>query len=248
MPYKTRTSRIKVKKNRRKTIKTRYYKQKGGTILPEDILFQDEDVCILRPDVKKGILVFTNYTQPTGMPPLCEIGLKTGKQLQSEGVNFRRSMIHPYIFFRAPYYSTPIDYTSIDTEIASSFGENQNDVSSRVWIRVDPDKTYIFSSEIRAKYSPHMRYGTPEYFSALENEVYKSRKSMTKYLQIIRENDIKLVEPGKKKLYNLFTSNAEVFPIAYNLTYPWDSHNINRQSEVLVRLPHLTPNFFVKCT
>ncbi len=122
----------------------------GEPIEESDILYQDDLVCILRPDVKKGIIVWTHYTQPAEMGSLCELGLKTGKQLQQEGINFDRSKIHPYIFFRAPYYSRDIDYTSVETEIISSYGEKQIGIEPRVFIRVDPDKTFVFSSEIRA--------------------------------------------------------------------------------------------------
>jgi len=42
-----------------------------------DIKYQDDLVCILRPYVKKGIIVWTHYTQPLEMNSLCEFGLKT---------------------------------------------------------------------------------------------------------------------------------------------------------------------------
>jgi len=184
------------------------------------------------------------------MPPLCEAGLKTGAQLQTEGVNFGRSMIHDYMFFRAPYYSDPIDYTSIDTEIVSSFGIGESTIPSRVWIRIDPEKSNVYSSEIRATYFPQFRYGSQEYLSAMETQVKNSKKSMTEYLRILDKNETAItdIEAGKKPLYNLFSSKVELFPIAYNLGYPWNSHAINKNSEVLVRIPHLTPNYFVKCS
>jgi len=220
-----------------------------GPIVPEDILFQDADVCILKPGVKKGVLIFTHYTQPAAMPPLCEAGLKTGERLRSEGVNFGRSMIHNYIFFRAPYFSDPIDYTSIDTEIASSFGITESAIHSRVWIRIDPEKSNVYSSEIRARFIPAFRFGTPDYIRAIETQVQRSKKSMTEYLRILGENETVAteIEPGKKPLYNLFSSKAVSFPIAHRAMYPFDSHNINKNSEVLVRVPHLTPNYFAKC-
>ena len=220
----------------------------NGPILPEDILFQDADVCILKPNVKKGILVFSQYEQPVGMPSLCEAGLKTGAQLQREGVNFGRSMIHDYIFFRAPYVSNPIDYTSIDTEIISSFGETAVSMPSAAWIRIDPEKTYVYSSEIRAKYSPQFRVGSLNYLSDMESEVRKSRKRMTDYLKTIYENATIADEPGKKAVYHLFSSLKMVVPQMFRPSYPWNSEHIHTHSEVLVRLPHLTPNYFVKCT
>lgn len=233
-------------KNKYLSLKKKQYG--GDPIIPEDILFMDDDVCILKPTVKKGILVFTHYTQPVNMQSLCKTGLKTGAQLQSEGIDFGRNMIHPYIFFRAPYLFNPIDYTSIDTEITSSFGEGQSNFTSRAWIRIDPARTYVYSSEIRAKYSPKFYYNSPEYLDKLEQEVKKSRKLITNYLQIINENAKVTVESNQKKIYNLINSRVELVPNNSNISYPWDSNNINRTSEVLVRIPHLTPDYFVKCT
>lgn len=224
-------------------------KQLGGNpIVPEDILFIDEDACILKPEVPKGILVFTNYTQPADLLSLCKTGLKTGAQLKNEGIDFGRSMIHPYIFFRAPYFFNLIDYTSVDTEIISSFGEEQSDLKSRVWIRIDPERTFVYSSEIRVKYNPLFYYNSPKYLSRKEQEIQNSRKQMTNYLQIINENDKVPDEPNTNKLYNLFTSKVQLFPKTYHPEYPFDFHNINMNSEVLIRIPHLTPNYFVKCT
>ena len=122
----------------------------GEPIKENDIMYQDDLVCILRPDIKKGIIIWSRYIQPSDMDSLCILGLKTGEQLQSEGVNFNRNIYHPYIFFRAPYYSRSIDYSTIETEIISSYGE-KIEMESRVFIRVDPDKTFVFSSEIRVK-------------------------------------------------------------------------------------------------
>ena len=232
-------------------LEERIIKPPDNPILPEDILFQDNDVCILKPDVKKGVMIFTNYKQPAGMASLCEAGLKTGVQLQREGVNFGRNMIHDYIFFRAPYFSDPIDYTSIDTEITSSFGNSESAEPSRVWIRIDPGRTSVYSSEIRAKFSPKFMYGSPEYLFAMESEVIKSRKTMNEYLQIldINKSQMKYTPPGEKLVYNLFSSKViGSIPINEMSYYPNDSENINRTSEVLVRVPHLTPKYFVKCT
>jgi hypothetical protein len=211
----------------------------------KDILYSDTDVCILYPNVKKGILVFTHYTQHVCTyytQPIYMSGLKTGAQLQSEGINFGRTIIHPYIFFRAPYFSNVIDYTSIDTEIESSFGKILITATTKIWIRIDPDKTYVYSSEIRARYNSYI------YINDKEQEIIKSRKLMTNYLEIIDENSKVNIDYCKKPLYNLLSSQVRVFPIAYHLQYPWDSNNININSEVLVRMPHLTPKYFVKCT
>jgi hypothetical protein len=234
-----------------------------------DIMYQDELVCILRPDVKKGIIVFTNFKQPTGTDSLCNLGLKTGKQLQKEGIDFDRSKIHPYIFFRAPYYSRNIDYTSVETEINSSYGEGQIGIKSRAFIRVDPDNTFVFSSEIRAKIlgryfnflsdgrlitkqqasRTHTKFLIPyndERYKELYNtyynfEINKSKKTLSEYLIIIKENEL-----ISGKIYNLYSSRKE---LSISSIYPpFDSTPIERNSEILVSIPHLKPEYFVICT
>ena len=216
----------------------------GEPIEQSDIMYQDDLVCILKPEVKKGIIIWTHFTQPEGMDSLCGLGLKTGKKLEEEGVNFGRTKIHPYIFFRAPYYSRDIDYTSVETEIKSSYGEGQFGIKSRAFIRVDPDKTFVFSSEIRDVYKHSVWYGK-------ENTmINNSKKTLSKYLEIINNNReiIENVKPDKKIWYNLFTSEAVLFPIAAHPKEPFDNEEIQINSEILVSIPHLTPDYFVLCT
>jgi len=240
----------------------------GGPIIDDDIMYQDDLVCILKPAVKKGIVVWTHFTQPAGMDTLCRLGLKTGKQLQEEGIDFGRSKIHPYIFFRAPYYSRDIDYTSVEREIFSSYGENQIGTEPRVFIRVDPDRTFVFSSEIRAKipavyfhsseghiisenelritHSDFFMPRTDERYTELYNKYYnseinKSKKTLSKYLVIIKENEYK----PTLNTYDLYSSKK----VLYDRTrYPYDNNPIERNSEILVSTPHLTPEYFVLCT
>ena len=216
------------------------------SIEQSDIMYEDALVRILKPKVKKGIIIWTNFKQPEGMGSLCELGLKTGKQLQIEGIDFGRSKIHPYMFFRAPYYySSEIDYTSVETEINSSYGEGQIGINQRVFIRVDPDKTFVFSSEIRDIFTHSVWYGKED------TMINNSKKTLSKYLEIINNNReiIENVKPGEKKIwYNLFTSEAVLFPIAADPKEPFDDAAIQRNSEILVSIPHLTPEYFVLCT
>lgn len=215
----------------------------GEPIEQSDIMYQDDLVCILKPDVKKGIIIWTNFTQPEGMGSLCELGLKTGKKLKEEGVNFGRTKIHPYIFFRAPYYSRDIDYTSVETEINGSYGEKQLRIKSRAFIRVDPDKTFVFSSEIRDIFKHTAWYGKEE------DIINNSKKTLSKYLKIIKKNmEIKKnVKSDQKILYNLFSSEALLFPIRESPKEPFDDEPIEKNSEILVSIPHLTSEYFVSC-
>jgi hypothetical protein len=240
---KQRISQEEYKKN-----KTRKHKKMiggaGEPIEQSDIMYQDDKVCILRPDVKKGIIVWSQYSQPAEMDSLCNVGLKTGRQLHSEGVNFGRTMIHNYIFFRAPFYSRDIDYTSVETEIISSYGERQIGTVPRVFIRVDPDRTFVFSSEIRDIFKHPVWYGK------VDTVINNSKKSLSKYLEIIKNNMTitEAVTPDTKILYNLFSSRAQLFSVRASPGEPYDDQPIERNSEILVSIPHIVPDYFVLCT
>ena len=93
-------------------------------------------------------------------------------------------MIHNYSFFRAPKFLHPIIRDSTQSEIESLFDP---DFSSqlKVWIRIDPKQTFVYSSEIRATFASNFAFGTPEYLNMLEQEVLKSRKSMIEYFKIL---------------------------------------------------------------
>jgi hypothetical protein len=226
----------------------------GEPIDESDIMYKDDLVCILKPNVKKGIIVWTEYTQPQEMNSLCELGLKTGQQLKSEGVEFGRITEHPYIFFRAPYYSRDINYTSIETEIKSSYGEGQIK-EKRFFIRVNPDETFVFSSELR---------------DVNPDDINKSKKTLSKYLQIIKNNSDTYKSDTYKNstnitkghpVYNLITSKLIPVPASTYSKFGMDRMDtferrpnnnttlpIQKNSEILVKLPHLTPNYFVLCS
>jgi hypothetical protein len=221
-----------------------------NNITESDIMYQDHLVCILKPEVKKGVIVWTHYTQPKNCESLKVIGLKTGDQLYREGIDFGRVVYHPYIFFRAPYFSREIDYSSIESEIYSSYGENQINIEPRIFIRVDPNKTFIFSSELRAINPSKIRL---------------SKKLMTDYFEIINKNKV-LCSSNKysRPIYNLVTSEIHKFEeyknktfcdiddISLNHSSRENNYNIfhdappNRNSEIIVSIPHLTSDYFVK--
>ena len=212
-------------------------------ITSDDIMYKDLLVSILHPHVKKGILVYTHYNQPTRVQldeqdSIPNTGLKTGKILNEEGIDFGRSIYHPYIFFRAPYYSKKIDYTSLETEIISSYGEEVMTYKNSIFIRVDPNETYVFSSEIRAKKPENIEF---------------SKKSLSEYLEIIEENSeiypfiYPIYKTGYKPSYNLYSSRLIPISWSYKIKYPFDKSPINRNSEILVSIPHLTPEYFVYC-
>jgi len=233
------------KKKSARTSKSRKHKiMKEKPIKESDIMYQDELVCILKPHIKKGIVVWSNYTQPPNTTSLCIEGLKTGKLLHEEGVEFGRVIHHPFIFFRAPYYSRYVDYSTLETEIMSSYGKSMIGIENKIFIRVDPSRTFVFSSEIRDIFKHKMWYGK------IDSIIQNSKKTVSDYLDIIRKNRFieKNVDTDHKIWYNLFSSEAVVFPKSVQTSDLFDEFPINRCSEILISIPHLTPNYFVLCT
>jgi len=236
----------KTRKSKNKNMKTRRNKKvlKGGNPKPinnNDIMYQDHLVSILKPNVKKGVIIMTRFNQPENMESLCVLGLKTGAQLQKEGMEFERRLYHPYIFFRAPYRSpAQMDYSNPEAEIISLYEETvlDEDEDGLVFIRVDPDKTFVFSSQIR----------TVEFNKSKQNEMLeRSKKTLTDYLRIIKENSSKTEKYNPGLRYNLFTSRAKIFPNPRFKSTTWNKYPIHRNSEILVHTPHLTPDYFVLC-
>lgn len=202
----------------------------------DDILYEDKYVRILKPNVKKGVLVWHRYPKDCDVD-IPSIGLKSGKQMQEEGIDFGRTKIHPYIFFRAPFHYNKIDYTSIETELLSSYDTSIVEDENLMIIRIDPEYTKVYSGEIRASRSP--------------GEWKKSEKKMTEYFRFIHAADSmqkceEVLSGEKKCIWHLFTSGCSVFPKQYKPSYPWDKYPINRLSEVLVHMGHMPPEYFVK--
>jgi hypothetical protein len=202
-------------------------------IIDEDIKYQDPFVCILHPYVNKGVIVWHSFNK-NGNINLEKDGVKTGELLIREQINFGKITNYPYIFFRAPEKK----YTTI--------GKISN-YTNRIYIRVDPDRTFIFSSEIRCRYRPDCYYPSDEYDLMVWKELIKSKKTLSEYFFIVEQNEnIINNDVNNKILYNLYTSRKCVVSINMNCIYPYDKSNINRNSEILVFIPHLTGDFFVK--
>jgi hypothetical protein len=211
-------------------------------ILDEDIIYRDTNISILNPHVKKGILIYTHFDIKNSSIDVCKIGLKSGKKLKEQGFNFGRSIAHPYIFFRAPFYASNIDYSSINSELISNYRNIPG--KNHAFIRVDPRHTYTYSSEYRAKKMYHM---INEYY------INRSRKTLLNYLKIIyKYQDEDILNP----IYHLASSNIlRTYSAAQqntinkyvNSTINLNLSPINRNTEILATLDHMTPNYFVKC-
>ena len=83
------------------------------------------------------------------------------------------------------------------------------------------------------------------------SELDKSKKTLSEYLSIIRTNKITKQDRERQRdvFWNLHTSQANSYIRGrLNAKYPEFNYDIiSRFSEILVSIPHLTPDYFVLC-
>lgn len=177
-------------------------------------IYRDENISILHPrDFRNGVLIA-----------------------------IQRNVYNRYKIFKAPYFSPPAPLSNLSdrSKIISLYGEIE---PHTIFIRVDPDNTYVFSSLIKQ---------TSYYYNCgyKENLLRSSRKTLTEYLRIINDNVAvnKNRTKGKMIWYNLYSSKAVEFPILPNTNwtprYPFTDCLINTSSEINVDI-RLTPNYFI---
>jgi hypothetical protein len=198
-----------------------------------DILFQDRDVCILKPESKRGILVFTVSKSIN----ICDEGLLSYNELRKRhpelGLEDRR-MDDPthndLIFFRAPYNN---DVTTFESSyegtqpISLLYSTNE----SITVIRIDPSNTFVYLSEARAR--------------GEAGDLQKSRISMYEYLERVIPF---LKDYGKNKYKNpmryLYTGDKK---LSESLIHHVNDESITRFFEVVVKIPHIPREWFVSC-
>lgn len=207
----------------------------NDNITDDVIVYQDKHCCILKPNCGKGIIVCTRISRDK-KDIIYKEGLKSAEQMNKEGILFGREVCHSSIFFIAPQFANPIDRTSIYTEISSSY--NDIDICDKVFIRIDPEKTYTFSSEIRTKSEYHGRYNIV---------IQNSKKTVSDYLKVIKHNKtiVDNKHPALKVIYNMFSSQAYAVGNHVPQNVPYDDAYINYNSEILVTTPILLPQYFV---
>ena len=214
-----------------------------SNIKVEDISLKLPNITILKPNIKKGILIWTKFNEK--FPQIPKTGLKSRFRLVQEGLIEDNGPKHKCIFFKAPYNKPlRIDYTSLKSEIEClykypGFKLDDDFYQNKVFIRIDPRTTYTFSSEIRDVFTYPEFYGKPE-------EIFKSRKTMIDYLDIIEKNEkiIKSCPQGSLPVFNLYTSQAHCFHIDYKCQVPYNPYKINVCSEVLADVEILDPEHF----
>jgi hypothetical protein len=227
----------------------------NGTLFPksyeDDRVYEDSRVSILNPASNRGVLVRTNV-RGVSKSKLKRDGLKSGKRLAEEGKGGKRKQ-HPYVFFRAPYYSM-LDQSSepysCDAECSiAAYGDRE--VNGRhTYIRVDPVRTMVYSSEIRALGEWN---GSGSYDAEMV-AVDRSEKPMSEYFRILKaNNEARLPKPwnpdemmiySSRYSWNMVTSKLRI-DINTKESPMHTLYDIARTSEVLVELECIPPEWLV---
>jgi hypothetical protein len=186
---------------------------------PDDIIYEDENVCILDPDSPRGVPVFHrsrsysictdklySYNGLRAAHP--ELGLTNRSRQQYDPEHYN------YIFFRAPYYhsesNTFEEYFGKTPE--DTVNEIKNKPQALAVIRVDPEKTYIYFSQ--ARYcgkdvsniiSTKTKLST--YLIRLQTQYSKNNYSKNNYSTFAPESIIEIVKSENKRPHIWRTAN-----------------------------------------
>lgn len=225
--------------------KTKKIKRYGGGMNNKNsyILYEDNDVCILKPDAPYGILIFTQTTTKD----VCSEGLYSYNELMKVkpelGLKSQENALLPpnhnnLIFFRAPYNSDISSFESTYGGNPSSLIFKKNAVIAT--LRIDPDKTFVYSSELRIVMGD---YEEPEFQALIQ-----SRVPLKKYLKTIEENKMVKYREGKKIRTNLINYEKQLINEDIDSEFPYiDNFPIERNTEIVVNLPHIPHTWLVGC-
>ncbi len=195
--------------------------------MPDDVLYQDENVCILKPDSPRGVVVF-HINSKGNTNTICSEGLLSFNELRRRNPQFglqKRKITGSHnadhddiIYFRAPFTNDPTTFVSSFGQSPSNFLKKSGHAQTIVLLKVDPFKTNVFYSQ--ARIHTFTNYNKPfEYYT----------KPMYKYLYT--PAFLRGAEVGTP----LWRSEKERGAQGY------------KNYEVVVKLPHIPPEWFVDC-
>jgi hypothetical protein len=202
-----------------------------------DVIYEDKDVCILQPNSSRGILLYHASTHTN----ICSEGLLTYNEVRKRHPELKMrdrkatdiNKNNDVIKFRAPFTN---DLTNFQTTYGSDprqlMGTDKPEVI--VIIRVDPDKTFVYSSEARS-------HGDDE-------TLIKSRLPLRTYLKRITGKMQMKVDYPNEMCGNILTYETKVVHTDDICHYPWIKYlPIERNAEVIIDRPHIPTNWFVAC-
>jgi hypothetical protein len=215
--------------------------------MADDVLFEDMDICILRPDSKRGVLIFTNAKTPA----VCKEGLKTHEALGRAP----RKMTDPdhdkLIYFRAPYRPDVSSFeasygNTVEAMAAPMFGGGGTTI---VVLRIDPEKTFVYSSEARIKlpYAQFLQTRIPftDYLKRIAGHAempYSNAKG-----EVVWGNILTYAKEYRPSMGGRMGFHTDPFRQPSSATVWEEGTPVERMAEVVAKLPHIPPTWFVEC-
>jgi hypothetical protein len=197
--------------------------------MASDILFKNDDICILKPESPRGILVFTRAKSEN----VCTEGILSYNELKLRhpelnlGERYHNDPAHnDLIFFRAPYNT---DTSTFESSYDGIPAKETIDKWSPViaLIRIDPDNSFVYLSEARSNGS--------------YNDVLNSRMPMRKYLDQV----LPFIKSTPKNPLTFVYYKK----LSASLYKSLEEHGsfVNRFFEVVAKIPNIPREWLVSC-
>jgi hypothetical protein len=196
----------------------------------EDVVFQNDDVCILKPGTQRGIPIYHHSRNPN----LCRNGMEKADWDNPPNAR-RKNKDYPKLhFFRAPFTSDTRSFeglysgNSIDDMVRSD-----TMYKSLCTILVDPDLTYVYSSDSRV----NSEIGIDDFLA--------SKITLRRYLEILVENE----DIHKPYYTDLLTFRKRQVKETgeYEIGNERLNFPIEQNSEIVVKIQKIPIEWFVSC-
>jgi hypothetical protein len=204
-------------------------------------LYIDKNICILDPISRHGVVVRTMVSADK-YKDIMEQGLLSQTAQVELGIRSQTSGVFPdLVYFRAPFCVAKVQPTKsvsarIREEINAQYGPQPTLKQFKfVFIRVDPDRTRVFFSEINSN------------FDITKDEKMRMHKkcilNVSTYMKLVESQRQQKHSDGEA-YWNL-DQDGDMQYSPYPECFPWNKYNIERHSEIWA-LHRVDPSCFVK--
>jgi hypothetical protein len=165
-----------------------------------DILHEDQVCCILKPDSKRGVVVFTYVSPEHDM----KLGLLSMRQALEHRLTTRnRGYLRNVVFFRPP----------LSEYVTKRLHKDRKKDSIAYGIRVDPEKTYVYYQnyhEIHNKTTGEPRMKMSDYMKHISDP--QLQKTFPEDLRFEISNEY-YYDDDMENVYSFSASDAKFFEI-----------------------------------
>ena len=196
----------------------------------DNVLFQNDDVCILRPGTEIGIPIYHHSRNPN----LCRDGIEKADWDKKPSAKRKNKDHYKLHFFRAPFTSDTSSFEGLyDGNSIDRMLRSDTMYKSLCTILVDPDLTYVYSSDARVD----QEIGIDDFLG--------SKITLRRYLEIIKENE-NIREPYYADLLTFKKRQVEEYG-EYEIGNERLNFPIEQNSEIVVKIQKIPIEWFVSC-